>query len=119
MGCFLLEEVTMTYEHLKGYYLIIVAIEGYIFICLCLILAIVFDDYCPIHCLVILFVGGALNIAAAVLLFLHCNNMITIRVSGKNEDYAYSVACLSLIAGMVMMFDSIMVCCKGVDPEEE
>lgn len=113
-GCFLLEEVTLTYEQLRGYYLVIVAIEGYALICLATIFAILLEEDCPVTWLLLYSTGGILNLTASAYLFMHCDRMKSMHFNAMNEVYVVSVASFTLTCGLFMLLDAGMNCYKIV-----
>lgn len=106
MSTFLLEEVTLTYEHLQAYYLVIISIEGYVLITLSNILAMMFEEYSPITWIILNSIGGVLNIISGVYLFKHRSDMNQLRVRGMNKQNVDSIYALTFICGLIMILDS-------------
>lgn len=110
VGCFLLEEITLTYEQLRGYYLVVTAVVGYVLICLASLISMIFNETCLVTWLLFYSVGGMLNIVSSAFLFLHWSKMETMHVKGMNQYCVESIASISLICGCLMLIDTGLIC---------
>lgn len=120
MGTFLLEEVTLSYEQLYGYYLVVISVTGYVIIGLSSIFAMTMKEHCPITWIVFYTIGAILNIISSVFLYKHRHCVQKLRVIGKNENSVVSAFAITLICGLLMLADCVWMIYKLVrrKPEE-